>query len=276
MPRNEKQTGRSQNAPLDRAGSELHGSDQKKIYVLTDAEYEYYTELIQGYFEKLTRWWNIAKAFEKALPRDPGREYPPDYESYDSGFIVVQTPDGLAISPEPPSLTMFPKNPDLVLHTWAPRARESNISENHFTSHITLQPGLAGENLLIDAENARIIWAEITINQFIPRGESSLSRSLSIDTQLTDDTVSRRTGLDYRECPGKSLSVTYQFKNSMLHILRGGDDRYGPDPMSDVYATHLFTEINKLIPASLTLQTKLETSQETLPALPLPTRRPAG
>jgi len=255
-----------------------HGLDQTKIYVPTDAGYNYYTELLQGYFEKLTRWWNITKAFEKDLPCDSEREYPPDYESYDSGFIVVQTPDGLAIRSEPPSLTMFPKNPDLVLRAWTPRTR-GDISKNHISSHITFLPGLAGEKLLVDAENARIVSAEFTAIQFTPRGESTLTRNLSIDTELTDDTLSRRTGLDYREYPGKSLYITYLFKDNMLQITRGNG--WAPigmsdEGMSDAYTTHLFKTIDDILKraTSLTPQTENRAISEPLPALPSP-RRPA-
>src|SRR5436309_14249551 len=92
--------GKKEAAPLARVGSESQGSDQARVYVPTDAEYAYYHELFQGYFEKLTRWLDIFKKFKEDTPFDNHPENA-HYEHYVSNFLVIQTPDGRAIRPDP-------------------------------------------------------------------------------------------------------------------------------------------------------------------------------
>src|SRR2546430_13681683 len=86
--------GKIEAAPLARVGRESQGSDQARVYVPTDAEYAYYNELLQGYFEKLTRWLDIFKEFQEDISRHP------ENELYASSFLVMETPDGRAIRPD--------------------------------------------------------------------------------------------------------------------------------------------------------------------------------
>src|SRR6266480_80669 len=91
---------------LARVGREPQGSDQARVYVPTDTEYAYYNELLRGYFEKLTRWQDIFKEFQEDISRHP------EYELYASNFLIIETPDGRAIRPDPRDTYENQHNPD--------------------------------------------------------------------------------------------------------------------------------------------------------------------
>jgi len=143
-------------AQLARVGRESHSSDQEKVYVPTDAEYTYYQELFQGYFKQLTRWQDIFKQFEENISPDPENG-----EHYASNFLIIQTPDGRVIRPDPRNSYETEHNPDLLLRGWNDRGNNPNNPSNHHgTNHIRsgihFYPEIAGKQLFIDADNTTI------------------------------------------------------------------------------------------------------------------------
>src|SRR5437588_10313426 len=104
-----KQVGGRKEAQLARVGRESQGPDQTRVYVPTDTEYAYYNELLRGYFEKLTRWQDIFKEFQENTSRHP------ENELYASSFLVIETPNGRAIRPDPRDTYENQHNPALVI-----------------------------------------------------------------------------------------------------------------------------------------------------------------
>jgi hypothetical protein len=112
--------------------------------------------------------------------------------------------------------------------------------ENYIGGDMNFEPGIAGKDLLVDADNTPITRIHIVINSLIPRGESSLKRKLSIISDLTDENPGRG-----KRVYSIGKHVAYEFQENSLHLLRG---KNGAEPMSDEYATHLFETLDKLIP----------------------------
>src|SRR5438105_183990 len=82
-----KQGGGRKEAPLAGVGSGLVAEQPKKILTPEDAEYKRYSELLEGFFEKLLRWQEILKTDEYKKDEKTRR------------FKVLSSPNGSYIVP---------------------------------------------------------------------------------------------------------------------------------------------------------------------------------
>src|SRR5438270_10707395 len=88
MPKIRKRVGRSKEAQLVVLGSKVVGEQQyKKTLTQSEAEYIRYSELLQGFFQKITRWQKIAQA----------KEYQ-ENERF-RGFSIFNSDNNLSIQP---------------------------------------------------------------------------------------------------------------------------------------------------------------------------------
>lgn len=265
---------------LARAGSEAHGSDQTKIYVPTDAEYGYYTKLINGFLTQLAPWINIGKAFEedvKAALRanhpeeevEPGTE---NDEDYHGSFGVFQTPEGSIILPTSYTYVKRLKHPDELMHVFTDRSFQPSRKISLF-ARLEISVGPAGKALFTDADNAPIDQIGISTK----RGSAPDFQELSISA-LPNPLGIYRGGMS-------GCDVLYNFNDGVLAVAgkpkrwyppRFGDNRKGR--MSDAYARWLFDTIGSILDKATVLPPQTETSVSEVPPalLALPGRRPAA
>lgn len=224
MSSKKKLQGGRKEAPLEVVGSNDVAPSQDTSPTTEEKEQQSYRDLLNGFFEKLTRWQEIHE--DKKYHRNSDDKF--------SDFEVLQTSQGLTISPLNENSPLekdakwgkVPPNRVLVMT----RAINIDDPERHvFNREFIVRPGQAGEHLLVDSEGRPLNKIEIKV------AGHKLARlnSLIISTeyaQYTNTMEDRYKGVDYG-----------QIKIS----------RYLWFPlMSDEYATHLFNTIDALIPGS--------------------------
>jgi hypothetical protein len=242
-------------------------SPQEQVYTPDDdAEYQRYSELLQGFFGKLTRWNNILmtvgfqwyKPTVKNEQGDPGGQIR-------GGFSVLRSDSGFSISPSSSDsayVDVKHDSPNKVLEVGYD-SYTKNYSRDFRTeqldySHIFIRPGrLAGEKFFTDLEGKPIrdVWiiaedkgslAGLTISANYPFSQKSHAPSIA------EYQINRHT--------------------QTLTIKGGVNEEMMPIP----YQIHLLDTIDRLIPdPTVTPQPERRAKQElgSPMQLPAPARR---
>src|SRR6266567_798671 len=137
------QAGGTKEAPLAVVGSSrsdipLHDRTRDKRYTPNDAEYQQYSELIKGFFQKFTRWQEILAADECK-----------EGEGLYRGFSVLRSENGLSIVPGWRLEKGDPKEKDEVLYLSSFTGDLEYVPSIQFT----IRPGQAGKHLFTGADN---------------------------------------------------------------------------------------------------------------------------
>src|SRR5260370_13136396 len=148
-----RQVGGRKEAPLAVVGSnELDSSQQhEKILTPEDAEYLRYSELLQGFFQKITRWLKIAQA-EKYQGDERERV-----------FSVIRSDNTLSIKTG--TTWIGDDTPDKVLQVRSHTYLDINVPEfKALGEEFLIRPGQAEKQLLVDPEDGKPLEEiEITV-----------------------------------------------------------------------------------------------------------------
>ena len=223
MAKHQRQVGGSKEAPLVVAGSEEVGEQHKKTLTPSDAEYLRYRELLQGFFQKITRWLKIAQAEENEKSR---------------GFSVFNSDNILSIKPSTTEVWERAETPNKVLQLRDHKYLNEPEYEI-FGEEIIIRSAPAGKHLLIDMDNTPIEEVQIKVqSQFASTPEDDFSmQELRIMTKVESEIPGANDGRE----------VNYFLKGDTLRV----SPQLSVYPlMPDEYAVHLFNTIDSLIPGS--------------------------
>ncbi len=231
--------------------------DVAKGVVLTpvDAEYQRYSELLNGFFEKLGRWQNIL--LKDGFKRYWGGVIVEGKRYNSSSFGVFRTHNGeLSIAPHPPLAPYIVEygNPmDYELDN--PPNKVLRVGADYFYKEqpdhgdpgndelrkmfMVIRPGRAGIHLLTDPSGLPINHVEI-----VASNEDVIDSAFPFLSYSPD-----LAGLKIRSYATPSAFVDYRF-NKLAKTLTIKPER---TPMTTAYQIHLFSTIDGLIPGGSTL-----------------------
>ncbi len=244
MAKQKRQVGGRKETPLAGVGCSGLGSGEQhdQIFTPEDAEYQLYSELLKGFFEKFTRWKDILAA-DECQENEKIR-----------GFSVIRSANGLSVKPGNSWVGDDP--PDKILQV-------RNITELNDPEHgcyqekFIIRPGqLARKHLLIDPDGKPLEEVRITVGIQSP----IQLKKIEIQTERFRDKPGGH--FNYRE-------ADYRLIGDTLVVL----GYY--DVMTDDMAISLINTIDALIPGSqpLTLQNERRTTAEIQIAKALPPAR---
>jgi hypothetical protein len=137
MAKRRRQVGGRKEAPLAVVGSGLVPEQHKKIFKPEDAEYQRYSELLQFFFEKFTRWQGVLST----------EEYIKDEERRSGSVFRLDT--GFTMTPDTSMAKDDPANKILQITNIMFNDPEPGLFDTRFI----IRPAPAGKHLLIDPED---------------------------------------------------------------------------------------------------------------------------
>jgi hypothetical protein len=233
MARPERPVGRKEETPLEIAGSSILGSDQQREHVFTpeEAEYQRYSELLRGFFEKFFRWQEILAADE--CQTLVGHR----------GFSVYRSEIGSIIRPG----WSLEETDDFKDQNEILRIDSQMVSLR--TIQFNIRPMQAGRHLLTDPEDHRALDNVDVELHYLPNAPSRtrlITKSVRIQTQQIHETQELRVGEDfyrsfYRE-------VNYEFRGDTLTVSNGFQAVDYYSVMTNETAASIINTIDSLIP----------------------------
>lgn len=220
---------------------------QKKILTPTDAEFHRYSELLNGFFEKLSKWQDIFGEYAEPSKNRGlilSSYYQSSYEferelhfnvDVQSAFHVLETPYGLKRASPPPFLT--PKTPHKVFSASMDSAHERTSLFNATAIKIYFSQRLTDfeKQLLVDLNGVKPTGVEVVV--------------CDIPDRLALKYLEVHAELPYDPSQPTDQNVRYELAQGYFKITRGYESIYhNHQPMSDAYAIHLFNTIDLLIP----------------------------
>lgn len=225
-------------AVVDRSGG---GQEQhRQVCTPKDAEFQRYSELLKGFFEKFTRWQAVLKT-----------DVYEDKERYMNCFLHEETWAGsvfrvdtdLIMTPATSLEEDDPQNKILQI-----RSEYMETAPEVFNTEFLIRPAPAGKQLLFDPKDGMPL-TEIRINVLDNTklvGFSQGSKSLLIATRRPEgDPQNNR---DDRELFSKLRRVDYSFQENTLRVSHKFNTVH--DVMTDEMAIYLINTIDALIPGS--------------------------
>jgi hypothetical protein len=243
MPNRKKQVGGRKEAPLAIVGSQTSSNaQQEQIYTPNNAEYHRYIKLLDGFFEKLTRWQDMLQPYVKP------------WERWGENFIafsILHTSHGFIISPEHtfnPTYNVTPEDdpPNKVLQIAGEYREISDYPDPAINGkHVdfTIEPGPAGEQLLINPEGKPINQVDISVR------DNGVLAELEI---IIDSTITAHL----KPRPYHQYHVRYQLNRQDQTLTVGQTDQTNMAAMSEAFQTQVFDTINRLLPAGSTTATQ--------------------
>ena len=236
MANQERQEGGSTEAPLAIVGSIGLGrnqQDEPSFFTPEDAEFQRYSELIQGFFEKFARWKEISMADEYQIKLEEDKDY---------NFIRGQAFDVLS-SLHGPYIKPISNNPPDRLLSMEIKSEKPDPQHGSFLEEFIVKPGQAGRQLLVDPEDhTPLEHVYITISApfqaYYPTTLNRYFRALGISTKR-EGTV---PGLENNHRHG---GYTLWVGTNTLEVSHGA---FYSIEMTDEMTTYFINTIDALIP----------------------------